>query len=84
VNEGAFRAPFGSCFHAGQSLDQLPPGGGQSGQCVASILESLLDCLSLSDELGVKRRGDYVPTLFGLLKSKNDLAIAHSVLLHED
>jgi hypothetical protein len=84
MNEGAFQAPFDSCFHAGQSSDQLPSGGNESGQGVTGILEGLFDRFRLGDELGVKGRGHNVPAFRCLLKGENDLAVAYGVLLHQD
>jgi hypothetical protein len=84
ANEGAFRAPFDSCFHAGQFSDQLSSGGCKSGQSIASILKSLFDRFRLGDELRVERRRHDVPAFFSLLKSKNNLPVTHRVLLHQD
>jgi hypothetical protein len=83
-NEGAFRAPFDSCFHAGQFSDQLSSGGSKSSQSIACILESLLDRFRLGNELAVKGRRHDVPAFFGLLKSNNDLPLTHRALLHPD
>jgi len=82
VNESAFQAPFDSCFHGGESFDQLPPGRSKSGESIAGILEGLLDCFRLSDELRVKGRRHDIPAFLSLLKSKDDLPVTHSVPLH--
>src|SRR5271157_5182176 len=84
MNEGAFQAPFDSCFHAGQLLDQLSPGGSERGQSISRIIERLLDGLGLGNELGVEGRGHNVTAFRCLLKSENDLSVAYGVLLHQD
>jgi len=84
MNEGAFQAPFDSCFHAGQLLDQLSPGGSESSQSISRIIERLLDGFGLGNELGVKGRGHNVTAFRCLLKSENDFPVAYGVLLHQD
>jgi hypothetical protein len=83
VNEGAFPAPFDSCFYAGESSYQLPSGGGQSSQSVTGVLKRLLDRFRLGDELRVERRRHDVSTFFGFLKGQDDFPVTHRILLHQ-
>jgi hypothetical protein len=82
--EGAFRVPFDSCFDAGQLFNQYAPGGCQSSHGVPRVFEGFLYSLSFGDELRVQRRCDNISAFFGLLKSKDDFPITHSILLHRN